>query len=213
MLQAQNVRTIADVRSTPVSRFCPWFSAKTLKPLLEQNGIAYLPYGAALGGRPQSPDALLRRCRRLRGDGAATRLSGRARSPDRRCGAASRAWHWKWPALPDVRGARAARLPPLSVGRPCTRGTRFHRRSHPARRQRRAACGHRTPLAGARRRRWRPLCNWTERANSGSVSPPRPRRCVPGEGKPSGAKSVEESCDADANATILACGFVACRRP
>jgi uncharacterized protein (DUF488 family) len=55
MLQAQHVRTIADVRSTPVSRFCPWFSAKTLKPLLEQNGIAYLPYGAALGGRPQSP--------------------------------------------------------------------------------------------------------------------------------------------------------------
>ena len=40
MLQAQHVRTIADVRSTPVSRFCPWFSAKTLKPLLEQNGIA-----------------------------------------------------------------------------------------------------------------------------------------------------------------------------
>lgn len=56
MLQAENVGAIADVRSTPISRFCPWFSAKNLKPLLEQNGIGYLPYGAALGGRPQNPD-------------------------------------------------------------------------------------------------------------------------------------------------------------
>ncbi len=56
MLQAAGVGAIADVRSTPFSRFCPWFSAKNLKPLLEQNGIGYLPYGAPLGGRPQSPD-------------------------------------------------------------------------------------------------------------------------------------------------------------
>jgi uncharacterized protein (DUF488 family) len=56
MLRAQNVSGIADVRSTPFSRFYPWFSAKNLEPLLEQNGIAYLPYGAALGGRPQSSD-------------------------------------------------------------------------------------------------------------------------------------------------------------
>lgn len=56
MLHAQNVGAIADVRSTPFSRFCPWFSAKTLKPLLEQNGVGYLPCGAALGGRPQSPE-------------------------------------------------------------------------------------------------------------------------------------------------------------
>ncbi len=56
MLQAENVGAIADVRSTPFSRFCPWFSGKNLKPLLEQNGIAYLPYGAALGGRPQSAE-------------------------------------------------------------------------------------------------------------------------------------------------------------
>jgi uncharacterized protein (DUF488 family) len=56
MLQAKNVGAIADVRSTPISRFCPWFSAKNLKPLLERNDIGYLPYGAALGGRPQNPD-------------------------------------------------------------------------------------------------------------------------------------------------------------
>ncbi len=35
------------------SRFCPWFSAKTLKPLLQQDAIDYLPCGDALGGRPQ----------------------------------------------------------------------------------------------------------------------------------------------------------------
>ena len=56
MLQAENVGVIADVRTTPFSRFCPWFSAKNLKPFLEQNGIGYLPYGAALGGRPHGPE-------------------------------------------------------------------------------------------------------------------------------------------------------------
>ena len=56
MLRAANVSAIADVRSTPFSRFCPSFSAKSLKSLLEQNGVANLPFGAALGGRPSSPD-------------------------------------------------------------------------------------------------------------------------------------------------------------
>ncbi len=191
MLHAENVGAIADVRSTR-SR-ASVLRRRTRRP-------------------PAKSRSLLRRCRRLRGNGAATGLSGRPRCPDRRCGAASRAWAWKWPALPDVRGARAARLPPLSLGRPCARCARFYRRSHPVRRQRRGAYRRRTPLAGTRSHRRRPLCNWTERANSGSVSPPRPRRCVPGESKPSGAKSVEESCDANANATILACRSVACRR-
>jgi uncharacterized protein (DUF488 family) len=54
LLQAGGVGAIADVRTTPSSRFCPWFSGKNLKPLLERNAIAYLPYGATLGGRPQS---------------------------------------------------------------------------------------------------------------------------------------------------------------
>lgn len=55
LLQAGGVAALADVRTTPLSRFCPWFSGKNLKPLLEGNAIAYLPYGASLGGRPQSP--------------------------------------------------------------------------------------------------------------------------------------------------------------
>jgi uncharacterized protein (DUF488 family) len=53
MLRAANVSAIADVRTTPVSRFCPWFSAKNLAPLLAREGMEYLSYGDALGGRPR----------------------------------------------------------------------------------------------------------------------------------------------------------------
>jgi uncharacterized protein (DUF488 family) len=53
MLRATGVCAMADVRSTPVSRFCPWFSAKNLAPLLAGEGVAYLPYGKTLGGRPR----------------------------------------------------------------------------------------------------------------------------------------------------------------
>jgi uncharacterized protein (DUF488 family) len=56
LLRAAGVQAIADVRSMPFSRFCPWFSANNLKPLLEQSGIDYLSNGAALGGRPQRPE-------------------------------------------------------------------------------------------------------------------------------------------------------------
>ncbi len=56
LLRAAGVSAIADVRSTPVSRFCPWFSGKNLKALLERNSMDYLTYGAALGGRPKSAD-------------------------------------------------------------------------------------------------------------------------------------------------------------
>ena len=50
--RSAGVTAIADVRSTPFSRFCPWFSAKNLAPLLAQAGIGYSSYGAELGGRP-----------------------------------------------------------------------------------------------------------------------------------------------------------------
>jgi uncharacterized protein (DUF488 family) len=55
MLSGVDVNAIADVRSTPFSRFFPWFSAKNLAPLLVQKGMLYLPYGGSLGGRPQDP--------------------------------------------------------------------------------------------------------------------------------------------------------------
>jgi len=53
MLRAAGAGVIADVRSVPVSRFCPWFSAKTLAPQLARDGVGYLSYGDALGGRPR----------------------------------------------------------------------------------------------------------------------------------------------------------------
>jgi uncharacterized protein (DUF488 family) len=52
---AAGIKTIADVRSTPFSQFCPWFSAKNLAPLLDREGIGYSSYGAELGGRPRDP--------------------------------------------------------------------------------------------------------------------------------------------------------------
>ncbi len=59
LLRDLGVDAIADVRSTPFSRRFPWFSGKALAATLTQHGMAYLPYGAMLGGRPR--DATLYR--------------------------------------------------------------------------------------------------------------------------------------------------------
>ena len=55
MLRAAGIETIADVRSVPASRFCPWFSAKNLAPLLVSTNMSYLFFGDELGGRPRDP--------------------------------------------------------------------------------------------------------------------------------------------------------------
>ena len=55
MLRQTGVATIVDVRSIPASRFCPWFSAKNLAPLLAAANITYLFSGEELGGRPRDP--------------------------------------------------------------------------------------------------------------------------------------------------------------
>jgi hypothetical protein len=73
LLRANGVNAIADVRSVSVSRFCPWFSARNLAPLLAREGMNYLPYGEALGGRP--------RARSLYCDGVAD-YEAMARQPD-----------------------------------------------------------------------------------------------------------------------------------
>jgi uncharacterized protein (DUF488 family) len=53
MLRSAGAGTIADVRSIPVSRFCPWFSGKNLAPLLAGENMKYRKSGEALGGRPR----------------------------------------------------------------------------------------------------------------------------------------------------------------
>jgi uncharacterized protein (DUF488 family) len=54
LLRDAGVGAIADVRSTPYSRFCPWFSRNNLQAHLNSAGIAYFAYGESLGGRPDS---------------------------------------------------------------------------------------------------------------------------------------------------------------
>jgi uncharacterized protein (DUF488 family) len=53
LLRGAGVDAIADVRSIPHSRFCPWFSQKPLAATLSAAGIDYIALGNALGGRPR----------------------------------------------------------------------------------------------------------------------------------------------------------------
>jgi uncharacterized protein (DUF488 family) len=52
LLQTGGVNAVADVRSVPSSRFFLWFSRRNLETRLSREGIAYLSYSDALGGRP-----------------------------------------------------------------------------------------------------------------------------------------------------------------
>jgi uncharacterized protein (DUF488 family) len=53
LLKGGDVTAVADVRSVPLSRWCPWFSRKSLAERLAAEGIAYLWFGDSLGGRPR----------------------------------------------------------------------------------------------------------------------------------------------------------------
>lgn len=55
LLKGAGVTAVLDVRSQPFSRRYPWFSATRLGDHLEQAGIAFMPMGDALGGRPRDP--------------------------------------------------------------------------------------------------------------------------------------------------------------
>ena len=54
LLNGVGVSAVADVRSTPYSRFFPWFSHNNLQAHLTASGLAYHAYGETLGGRPGS---------------------------------------------------------------------------------------------------------------------------------------------------------------
>jgi uncharacterized protein (DUF488 family) len=51
LLTRWHISAVADVRSTPYSRWQPQFTRESLKPQLRQLGIAYVFLGAELGGR------------------------------------------------------------------------------------------------------------------------------------------------------------------
>jgi uncharacterized protein (DUF488 family) len=55
LARGAGITAIADVRSTPASRRYPWFNQARLAPRLAAEGIAYVPLGEALGGRPGDP--------------------------------------------------------------------------------------------------------------------------------------------------------------
>jgi uncharacterized protein (DUF488 family) len=55
ILQANQVTTVADIRSVPYSGFNPQFGREALKPSLEEAGINYVFLGDHLGAHPQDP--------------------------------------------------------------------------------------------------------------------------------------------------------------
>ena len=78
LARGAGITAIADVRSTPASRRYPWFNQARLAPRLAAEGIAYVPLGEALGGRPRDP-------RLYRDDGVAD-YAAMARSDEFRAG-------------------------------------------------------------------------------------------------------------------------------
>jgi uncharacterized protein (DUF488 family) len=55
LLKDAGVTAVADVRSVPFSRWCPWFSGKALAQRLAGEAVAYIALGDTLGGRPSDP--------------------------------------------------------------------------------------------------------------------------------------------------------------
>lgn len=55
LLQKNHVNVLADVRSTPYSRFTPHFNRDSLANALKTSGIEYLFMGDELGGRSTNP--------------------------------------------------------------------------------------------------------------------------------------------------------------
>lgn len=52
LLRQHGIECVADVRSRPFSRYAPHFDAPNLKAALRGAGVAYVPLGRELGGRP-----------------------------------------------------------------------------------------------------------------------------------------------------------------
>jgi uncharacterized protein (DUF488 family) len=57
LLQKHNIKAIADVRSTPFSRFTPQFNAPSLKAALVASGLFYIPMGEEFGARRKETKA------------------------------------------------------------------------------------------------------------------------------------------------------------
>jgi uncharacterized protein (DUF488 family) len=56
LLLENRVTTVADVRSSPYSRFCPQFNTGQLQQTLRSEGIQYVFLGVELGARREEPE-------------------------------------------------------------------------------------------------------------------------------------------------------------
>ncbi|MDE1987417.1 MAG: DUF488 domain-containing protein [Alphaproteobacteria bacterium] len=55
LLSGAGIEAVADVRTAPVSRFCPQFNKARLDEALRAAGLSYAFLGKELGGRPDDP--------------------------------------------------------------------------------------------------------------------------------------------------------------
>jgi uncharacterized protein (DUF488 family) len=55
LLRQHTITSVADVRSSPYSRFNPQFNRETIEGDLKANGIKYVFLGRELGGRSDDP--------------------------------------------------------------------------------------------------------------------------------------------------------------
>jgi uncharacterized protein (DUF488 family) len=55
LLRQHTITSVADVRSSPYSRFNPQFNKETIESDLKENGIKYVFLGRELGGRSDDP--------------------------------------------------------------------------------------------------------------------------------------------------------------
>jgi uncharacterized protein (DUF488 family) len=56
LLQRYHIDVVADVRTSPRSRYVPHFDAQPLREALAQSAIKYVPLGKQLGGRPDDDE-------------------------------------------------------------------------------------------------------------------------------------------------------------
>lgn len=59
LLEKYNIEVVADIRSTPYSRYSPQFNKDILENALNNCGMRYLFLGAELGARPNDPECYI----------------------------------------------------------------------------------------------------------------------------------------------------------
>jgi uncharacterized protein (DUF488 family) len=55
LLRSHGVEAVADVRSAPYARYCPWFNTDQIAAVLRSRQIEYVFLGRELGARPEDP--------------------------------------------------------------------------------------------------------------------------------------------------------------